>query len=608
VARINKKKNPFTLPGRLNPTNLDDEYDHKRFKRWISDLPVGSVSNTARALHTELNRMNHLEMSPVERFEALELMLPSTGFVLERLRAHFVSTPIPLSKKNRLVARLHLELLVRVIVGYKTILAQFHDDSFTGYLLHKRTRVESCRRLLYFLGDLLQHEYAIYKASPRFVWKEIHGVYYYAVQNELISREVYGPEDATCGPLGIVGLYKQILLLALANPNSLLKGEVKKVNDILPRWVSEVVLNPIAKVVLSQPLFVVDAQKDSPPCYAEERDLKQINKGWSLDTTALDKLLEQEISSIKGNSKAQLRPIDAVSVKLFSKLQVAWGQGITSREERRKRAGIIDVTCGLGSLYQLLGGERLPASAVDKVGSPFSSPQADESGQAIATVDHDEFIIDAGADLSTGFAAETEPVQEQEIELDIINSVPVDEIDSRECISVNESARGCYLTWPGEDEYKVRVGDLIGVNPRENLDLSEAWDLGIIRWVSIQGHGLMGFGVELLDGEIEPVRLERWHESGPKVDTMLGFQQKDEDSIYSLITQPFYIGEQDKFLLVTDSAQLPVVLGPILECTDAIMRCNIEHDANAVGQVDASQSKYSASDDPFSTLWDDLDI
>jgi len=607
VAGINKK-NPFVLPERLNPTNLEDEYNHKRFKQWVADLPIGNVSNTARALHTEINRLNHLEMSPVERFEALELMLPSFGFVLDKLKQYFVAAPIPLSKNNRLVARLHLELLVRVIIGYKTVLAQFHDDSFTGYFLHKRTRVESSRRLLYFQGELLQHEYSIYKSSPRFVWREIHGVYYYAVQNELVGDEVSDAANDLCGPLGITDLYKRILLLALTNPNSLLKGEVNRVNDALLRWLPEVSVLPITEVGFTQPLFLVDAQKDTPPFHTKEYDIDQVKKGWILDTSRLGNVLEQEIDSIEGDDKTQLRPTDAVSVKLLSKLRAAWGQGIASREERRKRAGIIDVTCGLGSLHQLLGGERLPASVGVKCDLPFTSNVADAPDLSVPTVGHDEFIIEAGAEISTGVSAETEQVQEEEIELDIINTVSVEEIDSKECISINESTKGCYLTWPGEDEYTVHVGELIGMNPRENLDLSEAWGLGIIRWVRIQSHGLMGFGVELLDGEIEPVRLERWHGTDCVADVMLGFQQKTADNSYCVITQPYYVGDKDKFILITSNDQFPVVPGHILECTDSVMRTSIEIDVDVMDQTESREKKYSASDDPFNGLWDDLDI
>ncbi len=606
MAGINKK-NPFILPERLNPANLDDEYDHKRFKQLVFDLPLGNVSSAARALHSELGRMNHLEMSPMERFEALELLISPLGFVLDKLRVYYTSAPSPLSKKNRLVARLHLELIVRVIIGYKTVMAQFHDGSFTGYFLHKHTRVDASRRLLYFLGELLQHEYSIYNAGPKFVWKEIHGVYYYAVQNDLVSGEGDIPKDDPCGPLGAVGHYKRILLLALANPSSLLRGEVKKVSNALPRWLPEVSVLPLTDEVSTQTIFIVDAQKDAPPRVIAACDKEKIKKGWILDTSKLDGVLQREINSIQGNNGTRLRPTDAVSIKLLSKLRAAWGRGITLREERRKKTGIIDVACGLGSLYQLLGGERLSLPPAEETGSPFCSVETGEEGLAVEKVDHDEFIIDAGSQLSSGFASESEPVNEMEIELDIIDSVTVEEIDSRECISVNESNKGCYLTWPGEGECKVHVGELIGINPREAMDLSGAWSLGVIRWVRIQSHGLMGFGVELLDGEIEPVSLERWCNGDSQVDTMLGFQQKIAGNLVSVITQPFYVGDKDRFLLVEDNQQLTIVPGQILECTDAVMRFTIEIASDSVGQADENARTYSASDDPFNTIWDDLD-
>ncbi|MCP3671122.1 MAG: hypothetical protein GY814_11950 [Gammaproteobacteria bacterium] len=599
------KKNPFVLPERLNPTKLEDEYDSKKFKQWISDLPLGDVSSAARALHAELGRMNQFDMSPVERFEALELMLLSIGFVLERLRVHYASAPIPLSKTNRLVARLRLELMVRFIIGYKAVLAQFHDNSFTAYFLHKHTKIGALRRLLYFLGEMLLHKYSIYDVGPRFVWKEIHGVYYSAVQNELLSGEAKTTENDPCGSLGLEGIYKQILLMALVNPYGLLRGEVKKVNDILLNWLPEVGLLPITEDVSTVSLFMVDAQKDAPPCMINECNRGQVKIGWILDVSNLDQVLECEINLIKGDGHAPPRPTDMVAIELLSKLKMGWRVGVIAREGRRKRAGIISVTCGLESLYQLFGGKRLNCSTAENAGSPFCSAEVGEAKTAIAT---DEFVIDAGSGLLSGFAAEPELVQE-EVDLDISNLVSAEERDSRECISINESNKGRYLAWPGEGEYKVRVGELIGTNPRENLDLGKAWSLGVIRWVRIQSHGLMGFGVELLDGEIEPIILECWRDGFSKADVVPGFQQKEAGNVVNVITQPFYIGAKDRFKLIAGDQQFIVVPGQILECTDAIMRFTIEIDMNAVVQIDENNSKNkSASNDSFAAMLDELDI
>ena len=584
------------------------EYDYKGFKQWVSELPIGNVSKTARALYDELDRLNRLEISPVERFGALELLLPSMGYVLEKLHGYFATKSIPLSKENRLVARLHLELLVSIILGYKTVLAQFHDDSLTGYLLHKRTRSEASRRVLYFLGEVLLHEYSIYRSSPKYVWKEIHGVYYYAVQNDLQYKEVDAPDNGLCGCLSLKDLYKRILLFAVAIPNCFLKGEVRKVNDAIVRWLPQAVLVSINDDVSISPVFLIDAQKDAPPCPADVCDKEHMKIGWILITADLDKVLEQEISAMQGSAPAQLRPMDAVSIRLMSKLRDAWGRALASREERKKKSDVIEVAYGLMSLYQLFGGEQLAQTAAGKQNSASYTVEAKEVGQVVAAIAHDEFIIDAGAELSTGFSSDSERAHEELVELDIINSASVDEIKSVECISVDESEKGYYLTWPGESEYRSHVGELIGVNSREDLDLGGTWSLGIIRWAGVRNNGLMGFGIELLAGDIEPVRVERWYDNDSKADILLGFQQMVNGKVESILTYPFYTGNKDRFVLVKKDERLPIIPDQILECTDAIMRFTTKIDPDAIGAAETDSKKYSASDDLFNIAWDDLKI
>ena len=603
-----ERKNPFIIPERAPASRLEDEYDQKSFKQWVSDLPIGDVSKIAHALYRETDRLNRLEMSPLERSEALELMLPAVGFVLGKLGLFFSDKPLPLSRENRVVARMHLELLVRVVVGYKTVLAQLHDDSFTGYLLHKRIRSEAARRILYFLGEILLHEYSIYRGSPGFVWKEIHGIYHYAVQNDLHYKQVDASDDDPCDRLSLRDIYKRILLLGVADPKSLLRGEVRKVNEALIQWVTHVTIVPIDDHTSEPPAFLVDATKDAPPCPAGICDREQIKIGWILDTAKLNQILEQKIQSMKGSSSGRLRPIDAVSVRLVARLRSAWGASIVSRDERKPESGVIEVICGLLSLYRLFDGEQFALSTNGKQGLACYTIDTAEQDERVDPIAHDEFIIDAGDELFTGLSSGQEQAPQEEVELEIIDSGTVDEIDSTGCASINRSEKGYYLTWPGESEYKAYVGELVGINSGDNLDVSETWSLGIVRWSHLQKSGHTGYGIEILHGDIEPVRIERWYANDSKADIMLGFQQVVNGKVESTITYPFYIEDRDRFVLVKRAERISVVPDRILECTDAIMRFTIKTDGDGTVAEEAGASEDTASDERFNAIWDDLDL
>ncbi len=612
-----KKMNPFILPKRSNPQDLEEEYDHKIFKQWISDLPIGKVGQTARALHHELKRHNILDMSPIERFEAVELMLPALGFVREGLWSHYSTKPFPLSQENSLIARLHLEILVSVVVAYKTVMSQFHDESFTGHLLHKHTRVEAVRRALYFLSEILLHEYSIYRASPKFAWREMHGIYHYAAINDLKHKEIEDVDDDPIGIMNIDDIYKRILLIALTYPNGLLRGEITRVKDALIDWLPEVSIVPLDKEITSSSVFVVDATKDGPAYVVDVAEIGQIKYGWLLLADRLDAILESEISEIRGRSKGKLRPIELVTATLFEKLRKRWVPDAVLREERAKGSGVIEVVSGLESLHWLFGGWKLE----QEVESDLDSTAELESGEdkaklyekPVRALEQDEFIIDADPDLIAAIESKTESSEgevgvnlatQEEIEVDFYNSVMDGETRGEECACLNESKKGYYLTWSGGGEYKAHVGELIGVNSRDNLDFDGSWSLGIIRWMQVQDKEVMGFGIEKFEGEIESIRLDS--RRGNDSNAIIGFQQKINGKVETLITRPFFFNENDKLLLTTAEGQFPIVPGEIVECTDVCMRFKLHFDSSAVDESKPGSIKRSEAEDIFSSIWNDL--
>lgn len=597
--------NPFILPKRSNPDDLDEEYDHKRFKQWIADLPIGDVSKTARALHQEIKRHNRLEMSPVERFGAVRLMLPALGFVLERLWAHISSKPIPLSKEGRLVARLHLELLMGVVLAYKTILSQFHDDTFTGHLLHKRARTESVRYALYFLGEILLHEYSIYQAGPKFVWKEMHGIYYYAVSNELQRNEKeYGADDLI-GHMSIDDIYKRTLLLALADPGSLLRGEIMRVNDALIEWVPRVALVPVTDEVSVPSVFIVDATRDAPPFVAEASVRGRVRIGWFLLTDGLIVVLEREIGAIRDRPLNEIRPVELVTAGLYSKLKKRWGREIALREERARGSGAVEVACGLESLHWLFGGWRLGQNiASDFVSEGHSEDE--KHGHEVHTIEQDEFIIDADAELVAAITAGSVPpdrAEREETESDLSQTESQPRVER--CLCANRSRRGYHLAWTGQGDSKARVGDLVGVNPGGDMDAGGSWRLGVIRWIQAQTSGRMDFGIELISGDIEAIRLDYRLTGDSKLESVVGFQQKIHGRLDAVITKPQFFGKNARLFLVTADGSVPIVAGETVECTDAFMRFKV-HYGSSVAEVSGNEQKRHPQEEQFDNIWDDL--
>lgn len=606
------KTNPFNLPKKPTSEANKEEYDGEKFKQSISDLPVGNVSETTRILHHELKQVNHLDMSPLERFEAIQLMLPALWLMLEKMRAHLATKSIPLSGENKLIAKLHLELLVGIVVAYKTVLSQLHDESFTSHLLHKHTRTEALRRALFFLGEILLYEYSAYSTSPKFVWQEIHGIHHYAVLNDLRPNNRSVDADGIVGELTVDDIYKRIQLLALADSGGLLRGEIKRINEVLTDWLPEVSLLPIDQEISSYPVFVVDATKDAPPYVANESDLKTVKVGWILLVDKLDQILEIKLNQIKERSKGKLRPVDLVPATLYSKLRKRWAPDVAAREERTDECGTISVTCGLESLYWLFGGWKLRQDVDDDSEITAGSEEESIYDKPTLAVEQDEFLINVDAELYAAIAAETEHIegleessQEEQEESEFYEALVESEPKEEECSCINQSRRGYCLAWSGEGEYKAHVGELVGINSRDGHGPDNSWSLGVIRWMRVQSNGLMGFGVELFEGDIQAIQLD-CHHVDPVDDLIIGFLQKRNGSVETLITKPFFYGDKDKLLLTSADGRIPVVPGDIVECTDSFMRFKVRFDSGIAGTKEENPKRQSKAEDIFNNLWDDL--
>jgi hypothetical protein len=122
----------------------------------------------------------------------------------------------------------------------------------------------------------------------------------------------------------------------------------------------------------------------------------------------------------------------------------------------------------------------------------------------------------------------------------------------------------------------------------------------------VQSNGLIGFGIEQFEGDIQSIKLDCHHVDGVAGDTIHGFLQKREGKVETLITKPFYYGDNDKLLLTTLGGKVPVVPGQIIECTDSFMSFRVRFDSDVVVVSEDDSKQRSKVDDIFNNIWDDL--
>lgn len=569
---MTKAGNPFVLPEWAGSGGRDASFEPKRFRLWIENLPTGNVGQTAQELYRQLREMCAVEMPVADRLQNLEMLLEVLSYVMDSLRSSYAQESTPLGRRSQLLAELNDSLNLLTIHSYKAVLDQYHSESLAARLLHKGSRALALYRVLFFLGRSLLNAYQLYRPAPQFLWREIHGIHHYAARNHLEKRRLETDE----GVVTVEDLYKQLLLLSLSGPYRLLHGEVSHVYLALGRWSKECRLLKLDSSHQDKGAYVVDIAGDAPPSFQGGKGDVEVKEGWVLDAGCLAAKLADELESLEiqtGATRPQTEP-DAISPDLLARLMLTWGVGTRRVVDRVESQGELMLTYGFEVLYRLFGGVDMPEfySLGMEVASVNPADQLltvrgvirDEPGA-------DEFIVEGGPDMRD--IARSIDNGTMLLEDDLGAGIEEEVSHSRLCSVIDESSSGCHLVWTGEGDSGIHVGELVAIRrPADEESEVESPVMGVVRWMKLEAHGHLSFGVELFDGDIEPVIFRRQIRGQGRKESWRGFVNRIGGKGEMLITPPFYTDGNDRGELVQGDRVTRVEVSRVLEATPSFIQ------------------------------------
>jgi len=520
------------------------------FEGWVERLTVGDPEHAARDLYKRLTLLNGVEIPAADRLQNLEICVPAVISVLGMLGCKVTGQTYPLSRQMQATIRLISAVYLLTAKGYKTLLNQYSNDSVAGYLLHKQNRVLALHRLIYLLGQIQLLAYKHYQPVPKFLWGELHSMYFYGVRKRLVNTEVEGVESQLSESCTVMDLYKQTLLLSLAGPYRLLQGEVSEVYRALIHRGGCCVLTKLDQMDGVAAAFIVDYSRDEGPRYRNADQDAGVNKGCLLNTRELAANLASELDR-RHVELGAVRPqgIDSdLPAELLAKMMLAWGIGLKRVSSRTDRLGKMIMVDGLERIYELLGGAPIPTNRA----------------WCAAEMAVDDVVIKESLDQ-----LEKEDSGTPKISPELASSRNPEAI----YIVLDESDSGYHLSTAGEHVGMIKVGELVGLkNVGEGGD--EAPHIGVIRWLKMHKPNLLDFGVELLDGDWMPVVYGQQNSRGSReYYRALLHNQSGQDGL--LITEPFYAeGFSDGFIL-TEASELSVHLSRMLEVTASFLQFQI---------------------------------
>lgn len=424
---------------------------------WLDRLPYASPADTAQQLLTALHALNRLPLSEDERYTLLALYHPviaRTAASLENLLAESGVPPLGQHRQSSMLLR---DLLTEHSIGYKHVLLALDKRRF-GRPTRRIAEVTS--RLLSALQDIQTACYLTYNEPPDGLWLEMHQLYQ--------SAKVAGSADnAADDALPASLVYRQSLLLALADPPHMSRAELNHTRMSLEKFAALATLSP---AVTNTPpcgfviLTDIDRGPSQLPVDPKEGSL------W-LDTEALCRHLHETATRLqKGESSLSIglpRGMESEpSLNLSKRLLKAWRPGAQRAFKRYASSGSsVQLVAGVSAIHRLL--ELLTQTA--------------------------HFNTDAHDNLHIS-------------DVGLVFTPPAAVTPTRWTI-INDSAAGLALSAAPDAPLNLKVGDALALRDDE----AAAWSLAVIRWIRMRHTRQVELGVERLSPQMQSVWVRILH-------------------------------------------------------------------------------------------------
>jgi hypothetical protein len=601
----------FRIPERRRRTRSDEGLTAAGARAWADALPLANIGQTARRLFERLDRLNEIEIPPVERYTILETHHPALELVLQSLTRRYVNHDLPLTGRAVLVARLARELMFKAVIGYKIVEHQITSGSLPSRLRYKRRQGQALHRKLHFLSRLLLQDFQLYRRHRKGLWREIHQSYECARQSRLAHRPFDNVNTRFACRSSIEDLYKQGLLLSLCGPYGLLQGDIDRVFNGLYEWAPLCHLGSQPEESTPTPWFLVDPEDDAPPKFMHN-SAPVPTRGWVLNPEPLLDRLAQRIdelhhsSLLPGGHRPHDEPVP-FSAELLSRLLLAWGHQRNREAPRKPSSGRLMVACGMGSLMALLGvgvQELVRGQTNESSGSGADRVDGDSQLQlGDWTIDLDSTMVEniavGSTDENPAFWARKEDTSRAQI---------------LTCDIIDRSATGFHIRAEGQQYVNPRVGELVAIRDDIGEGPAHSWRVGTVRWMHVLSSEDIRCGIQILANRSEPVLVRWWRQrTGEDEDLPALLLKGQGDMPDTLVTRTFFASPHDRLSLVRRGTVEPIMFDRALERSQSYVQFAFSH----VGGPDTARTRHrpepirakkEAADesDEFDGIWGSL--
>ena len=576
----------------------------KAFRSWTKQLPMANIGEVSRQLYHAIIEIDQLFISPVQRFQFLELIRGKIHFVCNELSRHYLGLSVALPEKQRKIANLSQALQLHLASGYKICVLEFLENGRPGK--NRKAVAAATHRAITELAATIVRSHQLYCPSPPRSWLECHRLYRFAWEHKLADFPVDDDALPHRRSSTIQSCYKRLLLLGCARPNQLRQNELMQVYELLDTWSEFAQCGPETG---DDSLFVVKPENDTPPLYRSLLEDKSEDAYYGFDTRKLSAMIQEAIQNRRelGHYDTDLHIPDSTSETLLTHLSQALGILTKRNFNRIASQGSLQICVGLSAAHYYIAGEKSFAEFLkgNDLGQPHSSDDENLFGRTFRQ----------NGDIWSG-AHDVSPSEDRIHSADTpINfrgaggNAATPDADKNRPQSytaslVNASPGGYCVSWNAEVPGQLQAGEILGVREQR----SHPWSLALVRWIRQARNQGTQVGLELIAPSAAPCAVKLIQKVGNSSEYLRGLLLPEisvAGQAATLVTPRLPFQSGSRVSLLHDGREEQGLLKEKLTATGSISQFELKLHKVSLAPGDSELSA-GTNEDEFDSLWPSL--
>ncbi|MBE9610327.1 hypothetical protein [Chitinilyticum piscinae] len=277
----------LTLPD-YDPTLAKSvETNPKKLKEWLIALPTGNVQEAGRLLSDSLHALNRVKLDADDRARLLNEYQTTLELLSGSFELCYAASGLPLKDEARAAAMLVRTLWLELAIGWKRALQDRSEKRFV--LNNAKVLPGFVLAVLHCYWRLYQVSCRLYMTLPPGVWLDAHQLFLLGAEGRFLDEPKENGAERCIG-----GMYKRLLVLALADPLRFAGPEVEKVLELAESYAHLAHFQPMSKLSNAPGFFLVELEADKPAQYIGSKHLEfSDGKLVLLDTQELGQKLKR---------------------------------------------------------------------------------------------------------------------------------------------------------------------------------------------------------------------------------------------------------------------------------------------------------------------------